>query len=68
MTKIAAGFTAGLLALAGPTYAAEPLLLGLGDSSGKEGELALYIAGAAVVVAVLIAVSDGPADDEPVSP
>ena len=68
MKKIAAGFAAGLLALAAPTYAAEPLWLGISDSSGKEGELALYLAGAAVVVAVLIAVSDGPADDEPVSP
>ena len=56
--------------LATPSSAAPPeeRWLGMGDDGAQTRELALYLGGIAVVLAVLIAISGGPDDEEPVSP
>ena len=70
MKKIIAAITAGGLLLATPSNAAAETdqWLGLGAGGEQTRELGLYLAGFAVVVAVLIAVSGGKRDEEPVSP
>ena len=70
MSKFIAAIAAGGLLLATPSVVAAETdhWLGVGARGEQARELALYLAGFAAVVAVLIAVSGGKRDEEPVSP
>ena len=68
MRKNIVALVSGGICLALPisAHSADVRWMNLGNQ--KDTELVAYLAGVAVVVAVVIAVSDGPASDEPVSP
>lgn len=70
MHTIAAATIVGSILLAYPSSAAPPegKWIGLGDDSAQTRELGLYLSGIAVVIAVLIAISGAPDDEEAVSP